>query len=135
LALFTELRNVAAPQVPVPAQEVAVAAYDDESHVEANRVLYRTKFDLADRIIGDRYGYRRPRGGFFLWLDVTAHGGGEAAAVALWRQAGVRVLPGNYLARDLPDGSNPGEGYVRAALVHDRDTTAEALERIVAVLG
>lgn len=132
---YTELRNVAAPQVPVPAQEVGVAAYEDESHVEANRLLYCIKFDLADRIIGSRYGYRRPRGGFFLWLDVAAQGGAEAAAIALWRQAGVRVLPGNYLARDLLQGGNPGVDYVRVALVHDRDTTAEALERIVGVLG
>jgi len=31
LAAFHELRNVAAPQVPVPLQQVAVAAYSDES--------------------------------------------------------------------------------------------------------
>ena len=72
LAAFLELRNVAAPQVPVPAQQVAVAAYSDEAHVEENRELYAAKFDLADQIIGDRYGYKRPAGGFFLWLDVSA---------------------------------------------------------------
>ena len=77
---FLELRNVAAPQVPTPMQQVAIAAYDDEKHVEENRRLYREKFDLADQIIGDRYGYRRPAGGFFLWLDVSAQGGSEAAA-------------------------------------------------------
>jgi N-succinyldiaminopimelate aminotransferase len=54
---FLELRNVAAPQVPVPAQEVAIAAYGDEAHVEENRELYKEKFDLADQIIGNRYGY------------------------------------------------------------------------------
>src|SRR6201998_2052773 len=48
LAAFHELRNVAAPQVPVPVQHVAVAAYNDETHVEENRRLYRIKFDLAD---------------------------------------------------------------------------------------
>src|SRR5260370_16163370 len=68
LASYTDLRNVSAPQVPVPAQEVAVAAYADERHVEANRRLYAAKFDLAHQIIGNRYGYRRPAGGFFLWL-------------------------------------------------------------------
>ncbi len=77
LAAFLELRNVAAPQVPVPAQHVAVAAYNDESHVEENRRLYNAKFDLADQIIGNRYGYERPAGGFFLWLDVSAQGGSE----------------------------------------------------------
>jgi N-succinyldiaminopimelate aminotransferase len=135
IAKFLELRSVAAPQVPVPAQEVAIAAYRDEIHVEANRSLYREKFELADQIIGDRYGYRRPAGGFFLWLDVAALGGSEAAALKLWREAGVRVLPGRYAAREQEDGTNPGADYIRVAMVHDRETTAEALHRIVAVIG
>jgi N-succinyldiaminopimelate aminotransferase len=135
LSQFIELRNIAAPQVPVPAQEVAVAAYGDEAHVEENRTLYRQKFDLADQILGDGFGYRRPAGGFYLWLDVTAQGGDESATVKLWREGGLRVIPGRYLAREHPDGSNPGTGYVRVAMVHDRETTAEALHRLVAVLG
>ena len=82
---YLELRNVAAPMVPTPMQHVAIAAYNDEKHVEENRRLYREKFDLADQIVGDRYGYRRPAGGFFLWLDVVGAGrqrSGDAAAVA-----------------------------------------------------
>jgi N-succinyldiaminopimelate aminotransferase len=135
LSAFHELRNVAAPQVPVPVQHVAVAAYSDEAHVEENRRLYRIKFDLADQILGNRYGYRRPAGGFCVWLDVSAKGGDEAAAVKLYRDAGVRVIPGSYLARQQPDGSNPGAGYIRLALVADSETTAEALHRLVQTLG
>src|SRR5262245_34710031 len=135
LGRFIELRNIAAPQVPVPAQEVGVAAYGDEAHVEENRRLYALKFDLADQIIGGGYGYRRPAGGFYLWLDVTAHGGDEQAALRLWREAGLRVIPGRYLARPQQDGSNPGSGYIRIAMVQDQETTAEALHRLVAVLG
>jgi N-succinyldiaminopimelate aminotransferase len=131
LARFLELRNVAAPQVPMPAQRVAIAAYGDEDHVAENRALYAQKFELADQIIADRYGYRRPGGGFFLWLDVKAHGGDEAVALRLWRQAGLRVVPGRYLAREQPDGTNPGQGYIRVAMVADRDTTAQALHRLV----
>jgi N-succinyldiaminopimelate aminotransferase len=135
LARFLELRNVSAPQVPMPMQRVAIAAYGDEAHVEENRRLYALKFDLADQIIGDRYGYRRPAGGFFLWLDVSAHGGDEVATLRLWREAGLRVVPGRYLARDQADGSNPGRGYIRVAMVQDQDTTAQALHRLVEVLG
>jgi N-succinyldiaminopimelate aminotransferase len=134
LSLFHELRNVAAPQVPVPLQQVAVAAYADEAHVEENRRLYRIKFDLADQILGNRYGYHRPAGGFCVWLDVTEHGGDEAAAIKLYRDAGVRVIPGSYLARPQDDGSNPGAGYIRLALVADSETTAEALHRLVETL-
>jgi N-succinyldiaminopimelate aminotransferase len=135
LAAYLELRNVAAPMVPTPMQHVAIAAYGDETHVEENRTLYRQKFDLADQIVGNRYGYVRPAGGFFLWLDVAAQGGSEAAALKLWREAGLRVVPGRYLAREQADGSNPGADYVRVAMVHNNAITAEALHRLVAVLG
>jgi aspartate/methionine/tyrosine aminotransferase len=135
LAAFHELRNVAAPQVPVPLQHVGAAAYDDEAHVEENRRLYRAKFDLADEILGRRYGYVRPAGGFCIWLDVSACGGDEAATVKLYRQAGVRVIPGSYLSRPQANGLNPGAGYIRLALVADTETTAEALHRLVKTLG
>ena len=135
LASYLELRNVAAPQVPTPLQHVAIAAYRDEEHVEDNRRLYREKFDLADQIVGDRYNYRRPAGGFFLWLDVSAHGGSEAVTQRLWREAGVRVVPGRYLGHEQADGSNPGADYIRVAMVQDKAITAKALHRLVAVLG
>ena len=134
LVAFHELRNVAAPQVPVPLQQVAVAAYGDETHVEENRKLYRIKFDLADQILAGRYGYKRPAGGFCVWLDVSKHGGDEAAAVKLYRDAGVRVIPGSYLSRPQRDGFNPGAGYIRLALVSDSESTAEALHRLVETL-
>src|ERR1700733_3726179 len=134
LGMFHELRNVAAPQVPVPLQHVAIAAYSDEVHVEENRRLYRIKFDLADQILGNRYGYHRPAGGFCVWLDVSARGGDEAATIKLYKDGGVRVVPGSYLARQQPDGSNPGAGYIRLALVQDSETTAEALHRLVEIL-
>ncbi|MCC8953768.1 aminotransferase class I/II-fold pyridoxal phosphate-dependent enzyme [Bradyrhizobium sp. Pear77] len=135
LAAFLELRNVAAPQVPVPLQHVAVAAYGDEAHVEENRRLYRIKFDFADQILGNRYGYKRPAGGFCVWLDVSDRGGDEETTVRLYRDAGVRVIPGSYLAREQNDGSNPGAGYIRLALVSDSESTAEAMHRLVETLG
>ena len=132
---FLDLRNVAAPQVPLPAQRVAIAAYADETHVEDNRRLYALKFDLADQILGGRYGYRRPAGGFLLWLDVSQYGGDEVVTLRLWKEAGLRVVPGRYTARDQADGFNPGAGYIRVALVQDAQVTADALHRLVAVLG
>ena len=49
--------------------------------------------------------------------------------------AGVRVIPGSYLSRPQNDGSNPGDGYIRLALVSDSESTAEALHRLVETLG
>jgi len=135
IAAFGRFRNVACPQVPLPIQHVSVAAWGDEEHVEQGRALYRANFELADAILGRRYGYRRPAGAFFLWLNLADFGGGEGAATTLWKECGVKVLPGAYLARVEPDGGNPGRDCVRVALVHDADTTREALTRIVATLG
>ena len=38
------------------------------------------------------------------------------------------------LARQQADGSNPGDGYIRLALVQDSETIAEALHRLVQTL-
>ena len=81
------------------------------------------------------YKYRRPAGGFFLWLDVSAQGGSEVVTQRLWREAGLRVVPGRYFAREQADGSNPGADYIRVAMVASNEITAEALHRLVAVLG
>ena len=59
IAAFGRFRNVACPQVPLPIQHVSVAAWSDEEHVEQGRALYRANFDLADAILGARYGYRQ----------------------------------------------------------------------------
>ena len=109
----------------------ATALWQDEAHVEANRALYRRKFDLAERRLGGRFGFYRPPGGFYLWLDV---GDGEAAAASLWHDAALRVIPGAYLARTDADGTNPGAAYIRAALVHDIETTEDALDRLSRIL-
>jgi aspartate/methionine/tyrosine aminotransferase len=135
MADFARFRTVACPQVPLPIQHVSVEAWADEAHVDVGRALYRRNLDIADELLGDRYGSWRPEAGFFLWLDMSAHGGGEAAAKTLWKGCGVKVLPGRYLARDQAGGRNPGEDHVRAALVHDADTTREALTRLVVSLG
>lgn len=132
---YLTFRWVAAPQVPEPLQAVGIAAYEDEAHVEASRALYRAKFDLADRVLDGRFGYQRPAGGFFLWLDASAQGGGEAATLRLWREQGLRVVPGGYLARAGADGINPGDPYIRVALVQDLETCAEVLQRLVAGLS
>ncbi|MCB1515762.1 MAG: aspartate aminotransferase, partial [Hyphomicrobiaceae bacterium] len=71
----------------------------------------------------------------FLWLDLSQYGGGVEATVTLWKRAGVRVIPGAYLAQPGRDGINPGADYVRVALVTDPATIREALGRVVSVLA
>jgi N-succinyldiaminopimelate aminotransferase len=134
LEAYAEMRNMCAPTVPGPIQFASAAAWSDESHVDAARSAYRSKFAISDSTLGDRYGYRRPPGGFCLWLDMSQFGGGSDAAVTLWKQAAVKVIPGSFLALTGQDGSNPGADYVRVALVQDPATIREALERTISVL-
>ncbi|MFN0219857.1 MAG: aminotransferase class I/II-fold pyridoxal phosphate-dependent enzyme [Hyphomicrobium sp.] len=134
LEAYAEMRNMCAPTVPGPIQLASAAAWSDDAHVEVSREAYRAKFAISDNILGDRYGYRRPAGGFCLWLDMSQFGGGSDAAVTLWKQAAVKVIPGSFLALTGPDGSNPGADYVRVALVQDPATIREALERTISVL-
>ena len=130
IAKFQKLRAHGGAVQPVPIMTAAAALWRDEEHVKENRSLYRAKIDDAAGVFGSDFGFYRPAGGFFLWLDVAD---GEAATKKLWREAGVKVLPGGYLARGgaaLESSGNPGLAYIRVALVHDRQRTAEALIRM-----
>ncbi len=134
MSTFRSFRNYAGPQVPMPVMAASAAAWADEAHVTANREQYRERFRAARRILGGRTGFRVPEGGFFLWLEV---GDGEAAALKLWREAGIRVLPGAYMGRETEPGkkqSNPGFPYIRVALVSDLSTISATLERMGEIL-
>ncbi|MEX1035052.1 MAG: aminotransferase class I/II-fold pyridoxal phosphate-dependent enzyme [Sneathiella sp.] len=124
---FLNLRNFSGAASPLPVCAAATALWSDDTHVEKNRALYRTKFDMAEEIFGSRFGFYRPEGGFFLWLDV---GDGVEAAKRLWTKAAIRVLPGRYLSVAGPDGINPGDPYIRVALVAEPENSKEALSRL-----
>ena len=102
-----------------------------EDHVVETRAHYRANFELAERLLDARFGFRRPAGGFFLWLDV---GDGEATACRLWREAGIKVLPGAYMGIADTSGVNPGRSYIRVALVDDRNLTEAVLARIAEII-
>lgn len=132
IAAFRRLRGYAHAGMPIPVQAASAALWRDEAHVEANRARYRAKIDAAERIFGNSLGFYRPEGGFFLWLEV---GDDVDATARLWREAGVRVLPGTYISQPQGDGQDPGRGYVRVALVHDIAVATDALARIKATLS
>lgn len=128
---FVRLRQYGGPTTPLPIQAVSAALWNDDQHVIDNRQLYQQKFDLADQILGGFDGYYRPKGGFFLWLHT---GNGEKTAQDLWTDWALRTLPGSYLARANEESANPGDAYVRIALVDDLATTSEALHRLASYL-
>ncbi len=130
---LAELRNIIGPQMPGPVQHASAAVWAEEQHVASIRQSYRAKFDICDELLKGRMGYKRPAGGFFLWLDMGHLGGGIEATVTLWKRCGVKVVPGAYLCQANREGINPGDRYVRVALVHPAATIREALERVVSV--
>ena len=134
LSQWARFRGLAAPQVPMPLQAVAAAAFRDEGHVVENRRLYNEKFAVAEAVLSPLFDDVTPEGGFFLWLDVGRWGGGRAVATRLWRDVGVKVLPGEVLAADVGD-HNPGRPYIRLALVDEPLVIETALTRICSVLG
>jgi len=128
---FLRLRNYGAVFMPLPSQAVAARLWADDAHVAANRAYYRANMDAAEAVLGDHPGFTRPEAGFFLWLRV---GDGEAVARRLWTEVGIRAVPGGYLGRAGADGLNAGAPYLRLALVHDRETVEQALQRCRLVL-
>ncbi|SEG24850.1 succinyldiaminopimelate transaminase [Thalassococcus halodurans] len=126
ISRMQQLRNYSGAPLPLPIQRVSEKVWADEAHVIENRALYQEKFALADRILGNVPGYQSPEAGFFLWLPVND---GEEAALKLWTETGVRVLPGAYLSRDTAAG-NPGKEYIRVALVASAQETEDGLTRL-----
>lgn len=131
IARFAKLRSYACAGMPLPVVAAATALWGDEAHAIENRTLYQQKLDLAQALLGPRFGAVKPAGGFFLWLKT---GDGEQATRRLWQDAGVKVLPGAYLAQASADGSNCATDYIRVALVHDLETTRKILTRIAAAV-
>jgi len=109
-------------------QTASIAAWNDETHVEANRAAYQAKFDAVVPILAGCLDARHPDAAFYLWLAVP--GGDDLAFTRrLFAEENVTVLPGSFLARDA-HGVNPGRGYVRIALVAPLAECVEAAERI-----
>ncbi len=120
------LRSYAGAPLPLPLQRVAERAWGDETHVIANRALYAEKYQVADQVMSGVPGYQGPDGGFFLWLPVQDS---EEAALKLWTETGIRVLPGTYLGREV-NGDNPGKSYIRVAMVAPKEEMAAALSTL-----
>ncbi|MEW5425062.1 aminotransferase class I/II-fold pyridoxal phosphate-dependent enzyme [Amorphus sp. 3PC139-8] len=132
---WARLRNMVGPQVPTPVQALAAEAYRDEAHVAENRRRYDVKFASAEATLGDSFERLVPPAGFCLWLDVSAFGDDAEVTRRMWVDTGVRAVPGSYLGAPMPDGSNPGVGYVRLALVQDEAATEEAMNRLANLFG
>ncbi len=128
---FLLYRTYHGSAMSIPVQRASIAAWNDEEHVIANRRLYQEKFDRVIPILQQVFDVKLPDASFYIWLKVP-DGDDLAFAKNLWQKAAIQVLPGRFLARDTEWG-NPGEGYVRIALVADVDSCVKAAETIVSL--
>ncbi len=136
LQAYLQYRTYQGCAMPMPHQLASIAAWQDEKHVAHNRALYQEKFALWMSELGELLELRMPDAGFYFWVKVPEQFGGddEIFVKALYEQANIHALAGRYLSREV-DGHNPGQGYVRIALVASVDESREAISRIRKLLG
>jgi N-succinyldiaminopimelate aminotransferase len=131
MQLMKRLRAYAGSPLPGPIQKASAMLWSDEAHVAQNRSAYQRKYALADNAFKYFKNYQPVDAGMLLWLPVTD---GEMAAKTLWTKAGIRTLPGAYLATPDTQGVNPGGGYLRVALVLPDDILGPALQKMAQLL-
>ena len=111
-------------------QAASIAAWNDEVHVIENRRLYAEKFASVTPLVAAHLPCAKPEAGFYLWANTTATGLSDTEfALALYQQQNVVVLPGSFLAREA-NGTNPGDNFVRLALVASPADCLEGAQRI-----
>ena len=102
-------------------------AWKDREHVEKNRREYDDKYRAAIACFESNQEIKRPDGGFYIWMKLPCND--EEFAKKLYEDSGVLTLPGTYLGREN-HGYNPGEGYLRLAVVHDVNTVTKAFTAV-----
>ena len=111
---LSELRKHAGFMVPGPVQAAAVAAWDDQHHVDVQRERYRTRLERARAILaGIGVDAPMPGGAFYLWAPAP-DGDAWALVDRLARDGGAIVSPGEFYGPD-------GEGFIRVAVVQPED--------------
>jgi N-succinyldiaminopimelate aminotransferase len=123
---FLLYRTYHGSAMPQPTQMASIAAWDDETHVAQNRELYRQKFAAVLPILREVMDVDMPDAAFYLWPRV---GDGERFTRELFERQHITVLPGSYIARNMPEG-NPGHDRVRISLVATVPECIEAAHRI-----
>lgn len=103
---------------PVPLQEAAAVAWNDQNHVAEFRKIYKRNFEIAQEILG----ISTPEATFYIWLEVEND---LEFTRNLYKEKNIKVLPGSFLGR-----GGLGKEYVRIALVENEEKTKESLKRL-----
>ena len=131
LKQFLLFRTYHGCAMPPPFQIASIAAWNDETHVQANREQYRQKFAAVMEILAPVLDVKMPDAGFYLWPQTPVDD--ETFTREVFAQAHVNIVPGSYLSRAV-NGVSPGANRVRLALVASLAECVEAAQRIRSVV-
>lgn len=137
ISLFKKLKTNIDSGTPNFVQEAALAALSDEEHTKAFREEYRAKRDIMVQAFKEA-GLPEciPEATIYIWQRVPeGMNSVEFATRLLEPEIAIVTTPGAWLGEQMPDGSNPGEGYIRLALVPSMEETRLAGERLKNGLG
>jgi len=126
VGFLLDVRRHAGLMVPGPVQAGAVVAFEDDAHVEAQRLRYRQRLEfLGDALTAAGLPSQPPAGGFYRWVPVPegADATGWSVAEALALESGLLVSPGDLYG---PDGS----GFVRVAVVQPMERLRLVADRL-----
>lgn len=129
LTPFKRYRTYHGCAMSLPLQHASIAAWQDETHVRANRDAYRAKFSAVTDILAPVMEFPTPQASFYLWPAVP-EGDDIAFTQRLYTEQNVSVLPGSLMGRPGQNGNNPGAGRLRLALVAELEPTVEAAKRL-----
>jgi N-succinyldiaminopimelate aminotransferase len=119
-------------------QAASISAWNDEAHVIENRRLYAEKFNAVTPMLKNVLDVEMPDAAFYLWAKIKQDASRKESdtdmALKLYRECNITVLPGSYLAREA-HGMNPGQNFIRMALVASLDECVEAAKRIQKILN
>ena len=137
IASFLHLRTFNGSAMAGTVVAASIAAWNDEAHVVANRAAYAKKFRELTPLLAKYLNVTMPEASFYWWLPIPAsfNGDDERFTRDLFEATAITVIPGTYLSRVGPDGSNPGRGYIRIALVSEFDECKEAVIRLTEFLS
>ena len=127
LKQFLRYRTYHGCAMAPPTQAASIVAWNDEIHVKNNRALYRSKFESVLKILQPVLDVQAPDAGFYLWPKTPIND--QVFAKTLYAEKNITVLPGSFLSR-VYDNINPGENYIRMALVAEIDQCITAANHI-----
>ncbi|NCB12586.1 MAG: succinyldiaminopimelate transaminase [Erysipelotrichia bacterium] len=115
---YLQYRTYVGCASPVPLQEAAAVAWNDQNHVAEFRKIYKKNFEIAKEILGIEI----PEATFYIWLEVEDE---LEFTKKLYKEKNIKVLPGSFLGRN-----GLGKNYIRIALVENEEKTREVLTRL-----